>query len=113
MKEVGLEECYEFYRKKYKQLFDEEYLQKTKFNEAVKDLFENIVIKNSVNGILLQIIVDAIENIQNTPQVYENYSEYEKTSITLFLNITKGIIKNFNNSLDKYFALGVLTQIKY
>lgn len=99
MEDFDVLDFYEDLVKKYSDYFCIDYLQEHTFDEVILNLFCTAMVQHTIAAIYFQLIVDVTDNMKNTSEIFNGYSENERENLKTFRKRFEPVLKNTNKTL--------------
>lgn len=87
---------YKILKQKHQNFFCTEFVNSKSFDDLIYELFKDSSLRFVAYSGQLQILCDIVENVRNTPEIYNNYSTKDKKKVNRFLKYLRNIIINAN-----------------
>ena len=99
---------YDIYTKKNVRYFSEEFLKSNSFEDIIYPKFRELGMRFAVLSANVQLITDIVNNIKNSPQIYNSYSRKDKKKVKDFLKQFQQLTTDTNVLLLDFVSMSLL-----
>lgn len=99
---------YDIYTEENKRYFSEEFLKNNTFDDIIHPKFKDLGMRFTVLAANVQLITDIVNNIKNSPQIYNSYSRNDKKKVKDFLKQFQQLTTDTNVLLLDFVSMSLL-----